>query len=438
MAAFSESQAAAFEAYKRGESFFLTGDAGTGKTELIKAMVEYSSKRKVAVTATTGIAAVSIGGRTIHSFLKIFPDDVNLTKEEIATRNAKNTWYVKYVQKHTTLIIDEVSMLDVDLFEKADWVLKVYMRNPKAFGGLQVILAGDFFQLPPVYKAHGRPRFIFQLPLFYDVCTTRHELLTVFRQDDVAFVALLRRMRRNIMTENDHAVLESRLHADISIDGIQPTKLFSRNIDVDSVNAGALGALDGDVKEYVSKSEVNALQDFKKDALERVQSKFDKDFSVGTLSLKVGAQVLLTYNVDVSSGLCNGSRGVVLEVDEVPKVRFLTHTRKTVDLDVEPIRFSRTDRDAGMEIFAWMIPLRLAWATTIHKSQGLSLDCVEVCMDSSLFEEGQAYVAISRARSLSGLSLSKYTRDVVRANASVKEFYATPMSILKVRYEKNF
>lgn len=453
--ALSASQQDAFDAFVRGESFFLTGDAGTGKSELIKKIRMYCGAKKIAlaVTATTGIAAVAIEGRTIHSLMRIVPDDVNLSKEELWARNSKNKYLCDSIKKYKALIIDEVSMMDVDFFEKVDWLLVQYRRSGSPFGGIQTVLCGDFFQLPPVYKpTDGRPRFIFQMPLFYRVVPQRYELTQVFRQTDVHFQSLLGRMRRGILTASDKDTLATRIMADVSIEGIRPTKLFAKNVDVDSINSTEQSKLDGPLCTFEAVNQgYTSLPNVNTSKIEGAMAKFIKDQNVGTVNLKVGAQVLLTYNLDVSSGLCNGSRGVVIAFEakaakpdpafvwpdkDLPRVRFIGNKETPIEMVVPYVHLARIDRDAGVEVFADILPLRLAWATTIHKSQGLSLDCVEASIDSSVFEDGQAYVAMSRARSLQGLSLSKWCPEVVRANDAVKSFYSTPMSVLKLTYNE--
>lgn len=428
----------ALDAFVQKRSFLLTGDAGTGKTTLVNTFVKKSQdlKRKIVVTATTGIAAVNVNGRTIHSFLKIFPDDSTLTKDEIALRNGKNSYFCKTLQSLQTLVIDEASMLDIDLFEKIDYVLKWCRRNMAPFGGVQLILVGDFFQLPPVRRDRSDGlKFIFQMPLFYEL--ERMELHTIFRQDEPAFSSLLRRMRRGELRAEDLQILESRLNAEVSISGIEPTKLFSRNLDVDTFNSKKLAELSGDERIFTSSSTATVLPECKKEELVRIaHDKFDKDNNIGPLTLKEGAQVLLTYNLDLAKGLCNGSRGVVVGfVEAGPLVRFLDPKRKPFDRLIEAVPISRIDRDLKVEFTAnaW-VPLKLAWATTIHKSQGLSLDCVEIALDESIFEEGQAYVAVSRARTLDGLSFSAFKPGVIRTNSDVKAFYGTPLRVLRDQY----
>jgi ATP-dependent DNA helicase PIF1 len=317
-------------------------------------------------------------------------------------------------------------------------LLQAYRSNVRPFGGLQVVLVGDFFQLPPVYQAPGLPRFVFQLPLFYNF--ERFELTDIFRQQD-EFASLLRRMRRGILSERDYGILESRVGQDVSVVSehgtIKPTRLFSKNVDVDDINSRELHDLAGESFEYITESvcEPSSIKDIPKAKLLAAKEKFDKDKHIANLYLKNEAQVLLTYNLDLDRGLCNGSRGIVVHCDtSFVMVDFLTPDRKTVSVHVERTRVSRYDAELDATFYADVMPLRLAWATTIHKSQGLTLDCVEISLDGSVFAHGQAYVAVSRARTLESLSFREFRRDVIRSADEVKDFYSTPYSVLKLKY----
>jgi ATP-dependent DNA helicase PIF1 len=439
----SDSQWKAFQAFSSGQSIFITGDAGTGKSELIRRMVDYAAEHSfgIAVVAPTGIAAVNVSGRTIHSFLCLSPDDTSVPAATIIARMKGMHWYTKFrknLSKLRCLIVDEISMVDTSMFLKMNELLQAYRSNVRPFGGLQVILVGDFFQLPPVYQDPGLPRFVFQLPLFYNF--ERFELTDIFRQQD-EFASLLRRMRRGLLTERDYGILESRVGQDVSVKTehgrIKPTRLFSKNVDVDDINMRELHDLFGIMVEYKTESQCTAstIKDIPLSKLKVAQDKFDKDKRIETLYLKPNAQVLLTYNLDISRGLCNGSRGIVVECrDTSVIVDFLTPDRQTITESIERIAVSRYDSEFDATFHAEVMPLRLAWATTIHKSQGLTLDCVEISLDGSVFAHGQAYVAVSRARSLESLSFKEFRKDVIRSSEDVRDFYSTPYSVLKLKY----
>jgi ATP-dependent DNA helicase PIF1 len=406
-------------------SFLLTGPAGTGKSTLIQ---EFRKRRKkCGVTAMTGIAAVNIQGSTLHSYLRIFPSDLVLDYTDHLAKLKKQRGLSKKIRDLDCLIIDEVSMLDKDLFERLEFLIRHLRGSMTVFGGLQVILVGDFYQLPPVKSK----AFLFQSPLFYKAFQ-KLELTTIFRQSDPIFQSLLLRMRSGDLRDCDAALLESRKGIDISQDGILPTKLFSTNVDVDTYNAQQLENLPGDLVTYTSGAEAHPLPEAKN--IEEALQKFCKDYSIGPISLKVGAQVLLTMNLDLSSGLCNGSRGVVTKFDiGGPVVRF-----RNQELTVAVQTIESIDYDNKVSCVSYnYLPLKLAWGLTIHKSQGMSLDLVEVSLDSSIFAEGQAYVAVSRARSLEGLSLRDFQRGCIKANREVHFFSTTPHKVLEDYYSKD-
>jgi ATP-dependent DNA helicase PIF1 len=214
---------------KKHVSGFITGPGGTGKSFLISQITETLEKngRKYALTATTGIAAVLIGGITLHSQFRIFPDDLLGDEERNISRIRNNKFLQAELAKIATLIIDEVSMLDVILFERVHKILCHVHKCGAPFGGIQVILVGDFFQLPPVSKSL---KFIFETSLFWETCDNFWELREVWRQTDPIFCNLLHRLRIGESTEDDLELLKSRL--DVDLGDIEPTKLFSKNVKV--------------------------------------------------------------------------------------------------------------------------------------------------------------------------------------------------------------
>lgn len=468
------SQLRAFHKIIEGDNVFVTGQAGTGKSELIKRVVQCWTDEgiKHAICATTGIAAVAIGGRTFHSIFWMRPGDedpavtVDVILKRIRDAKLHNV-YKKQLQGLQAVIIDEVSMMSSPMLQKTSDVLKVVRHSPRPMGGIQTVLVGDFFQLGPVDRASFKP--LFQSDVYRELVHHSMILDVMYRQNDEAFQSLLSRMRLGRLTDEDIAVLRSRVGADVSIDGIAPTILYSTNRDVDAVNSEALDALPGDVVVYaryaghgvVKSSTLVNGNETSAAALE----KFLRDMRDAEVRLKVGAQVMLTFNF-MDLGLVNGSRGVVEDfvdvVDRVglkgspgggskgpkglpesvlddfdlkksteravlirgrrfPRVKFLRPDGSPVSILVPLVRLER--RTDNVLAYAWACPLKLAWATTVHKSQGQTLDCVQICLDASVFAEGQAYVAVSRARSLRGLSLTAFDPAVVKANPAVVEFY---------------
>ena len=458
----------AFAKIIRGQSLFITGPAGSGKSELLKRVVGYWShkRRNFAVTATTGLAAVSIKGRTLHSFFWLRPQDdqPDVTYESIIERlmqkPAAFAWYKKTMCSLHSLIIDEVSMLSIELFLKISNILKVVRMSSKPFGGLQLILVGDFFQLPPV-----RSQFLFECPLFRECLDDRVILTEVYRQKDSVFVDLLCRMRTGLCTSEDLATLQSRVGLDIQRHGILPTELYATNKDVDQLNADRLSQIETEPVVFkvrpglqgptgATQLHDDKLLKFVKDLAVQDCTLKAPNYAEGTLedAEKNGAQVMLTFNLKQERGLVNGSRGVVIGFEE-PCARVWQHSSVFTDFDPdEPTQFKayikglkhpmvrfivdgqpveilvpyvRYDRqEKGLLLYAWCMPLKLAWATTVHKSQGQSLDLVKASVDSSVFADGQAYVAISRARTLDGLSLKQFDPTAIRASDKVRAFYA--------------
>lgn len=468
-----DAQLKAFARITAGQSVFLTGSAGSGKTELLKRLTQYWTANRVAfaLTASTGIAAVQIGARTFHSMTGLQPDDEDpdVTAEHIYARLKKGrawNFYYKLFTRLRVLVVDEISMIDPRVFQKASDVFKLVRHRSGAFGGIQLVLVGDFFQLPSVYK--GSPsefKFLFELPFFYEAVQHRVVLDRVWRQADPAFVALLGRMRIGALTDADTDVLRGRVGADVTRFGIEPTELWSTNKDVDRLNADKLSQIKSAAVTFERVTGVMFGEDAK-DGGSVALDKFVKDTKLPeTLVLKgpdgvsTGAQVMLTFNLDSERSLVNGSRGVVvgfglppeancvkpsafhnfdpddrwdlqayIQGMQLPKVRFIGPDGKPLTVLVPYVRWSRKASAEGlaskMVVYAWAIPLKLAWATTVHKSQGQSLDCVKASLDKTVFADGQAYVAVSRCRTLEGLSLTAFEPSVVRANERVVRFYA--------------
>ena len=444
-----DKQAIAFSKIVACENLFLTGSAGTGKSEVVKEICRYWSTTgtRFKVCATTGIAALAINGQTLHSFMRTRPGDEDLSAQEIIQRlkvDGKIKFFELDLKNLDALIVDEVSMMSPDFFEKCSEILKIMRLNCNPFGGLQVLFTGDFFQLGPI----GTKKFLFESPEFNQLFTEKIVLEKVFRQKDTHFIELLARVRIGELSNADIDLLRSRVGVDVSEHGIEPTELWCTNKDVDAYNNGKLAQIKSEAKYFSEHFGIHGRSEKK----EFLLSFFKKDFRAN-LILKgpfrdsgLGAQVMLTSNLDQKNGLVNGSRGVIvdfqysqnpveaefLDIDdddeykayvkgyEYPVVLFIVNGKPLTKL-VPLIKISKSYKDA--KAYVWLMPLKLAWATTIHKSQGLSLDRVRISLDRTVFAEGQAYVALSRVRGLDGLSLVSFEPESIKANAKVKEFY---------------
>ncbi|XP_062545899.1 ATP-dependent DNA helicase PIF1 [Armigeres subalbatus] len=432
----NEQQKQILEACKAGRSIFFTGSAGTGKSFLLRKIISTLPPDGTVATASTGVAACLIGGTTLHSFAGIGSGEASLSRcYEMATRaNSGSIW-----RKCKRLIIDEISMVDGSYFEKIEAVARYVRKSDKPFGGVQLILCGDFFQLPPVVKQDPSVRnalsqddskavrFAFETKAWKECVQQSYELTVVHRQKDPAFVSILNSIRIGRVTPEIRDRLAATSKQRIEVEGILATQLCSHTSDADRINQSKLSNLPGEDKTYIATDSDSYMT---KQLDQQVQAP-------GKLILKLGAQVMLLKNLNISEGLVNGARGVVLNfVQGYPLIKF-----KKRELLVKPEKWSI--KTAGAVIVTRsQLPLKLAWAFSIHKSQGLTLDCVEMSL-SKVFEAGQAYVALSRAQSLDSLRVLSFDGKEVWANPKVLEYYrdlrreirdrelVTPMAVSK-------
>ncbi len=386
-------QEMAFEMMKMGRNVFLTGPAGCGKTFLMNRYIEYlkSCKIEVAVTASTGIAATHLNGRTIHSWCGMGIED-RLTDDQIWALKEKEHLY-RRVRRAKVLVIDEISMLNANRLDLADRICKAFRQDMRPFGGMQVIVCGDFFQLPPVKaRATDDGRLVTESmiwgPMHLNVCYLEEQ----HRQEDQRFLKVLGDIRGNTVTEETRAVLGMRLHA-LTRWQVRPTKLYTHNAEVNEENIAELGKLRGGAIVFEMQSEgVPHLIETMKDGC----------LASAYLELKAGAVVMFVKN-NYSKGYVNGTLGTVVHFEEesgYPVVETLSGDT----IVAQPEEWTIED---GAKVLALLrqVPLRLAWAITIHKSQGMSLDCAEMDL-SKTFEYGMGYVALSRVRSLDGMKLT--------------------------------
>jgi len=402
---------------KTGANVFLTGEPGSGKTHTVNTYVAYLREHGIdpSITASTGIAATHIGGLTIHSWsgigVKRFLSAYDL--ENIATRE----YIAKRIRRTKILIIDEVSMLGPETLDMVDAVCREVRGNAEPFGGMQVVFVGDFFQLPPVsssrmaptddglFSDEKPPRFAYESQAWKRATPVVCYLSEQYRQDDERFLALLSAIRRNTFGPEHRAHIEERMRARDAREDDMP-KLFAHNADVDRVNDTMLGRIAGDTHVFSMKERGKGVvvEALKKGCL-----------SPAELKLKKGAKVMFTKN-DQNGVYVNGTTGEVISFDafsEYPMVR----TKDGTTVTAEPVEWSVVE-DGRMLASVEQVPLRLAWAITVHKSQGMSMD--EAVMDlSQIFEYGQGYVALSRVRRLSGVFLLGYNEHAFQVHPDV-------------------
>lgn len=407
---FTEEQQKIVECFTNGENIFITGAGGTGKSEIIQYL---ATIKPVVITATTGCASVRLGNaRTIHSW-----SGVGLGNRSVDSIIQKMSLSVKNDWRNThTLIVDEVSMMSMKLFDMINEVGKRVRHCSSPFGGLQIIFLGDFYQLPPVGDRDDpeSQAFCFESLDWKVVFPMQIELTKVFRQTDEIYSKILLQIRKGIIKKSADKILQTRVG--LTYEGaIIPTKLYPTKKRVDEINRKSMDALEGEEHVFTMTSATRLYGDMEVE-YEYMKKSLLVDSS---LRLKVGAQVMCVINIqnEKTLELCNGSQGVVTGFSMgFPVVQFQNGVQRTMSLHI-------WESDRMSNVGVSQIPLILAWAISIHKSQGSTLDMAEVDIGSGIFECGQSYVALSRVKSLEGLYLSSYDPGKIKINRKVKEFY---------------
>lgn len=393
-----------------GQNVFLTGEPGAGKTHTTNTFRDWllSRGRSCAVTASTGIAATHIGGTTIHSFSGI---GIKTSISEADIQKIMHNWYkVEEICDTKTLIVDEVSMLDANFIDNLDYILKRIRNDSAPFGGLQIVFVGDFFQLPPVTRPteeDPQPEtvFAFESQSWKEADLKVCYLTEQHRTGDPLFLDILRRMRAGKLPEGDIATISR--HGEMN----PVLHLFTHNVDVDKMNTQALARLSGPMYENCIYSE--GVPFLKQWLIKNMLSPFK-------LQLRVGAKVMFTKN-NFEEGYVNGSLGIVtgfrgrnpvVQIDDGDEV------------EVRKAEWVFEDKDGEVKARAVQYPLRLAYAITVHKSQGMSIDAARIDL-SKVFEYGQGYVAVSRVRSLAGLKLTGASTESFHMHPKVVQFDAS-------------
>jgi ATP-dependent exoDNAse (exonuclease V) alpha subunit len=400
-------QKEALEILKKGHSAFITGPAGSGKTFLLNAYIDFLRKNMIgtAVTASTGIAATHIGGMTVHAWTGLGIRD-SLSEGDINGLKDRNYLKSRY-RKTNVLIIDEISMLHSSQLDLIDRLFRAFKESELPFGGVQVVLCGDFFQLPPVVRSgEAQKKFAYHARSWQDLDLKICYLDEQHRQNDDLFLAVLNAIRSNSVGSQERSYLQARIGKEIA-GKAEPTKLYSHNADVDLENSQELRKISG--KEYLYRMEGHGgeslLESIKRGCL-----------APDVLHLKVGARVMFVKN-NFDEGYSNGTLGKVKSLDE-ENICVRTGNGRTIDVGLANWMI---EEDGKIKAQISQYPLRLAWAITVHKSQGMSLDAAKIDLSQS-FERGMGYVALSRVRSLDGLSLIGFNETALKVSDEVLEF----------------
>jgi len=433
---YSEEQINAFTAYTQGTNIFITGPGGTGKTALIKYIQKDAARKgfQIQVCALTGCAAVLLEckAKTLHSWAGIGLGTASL--DQLTTKIMKNR-YAKDNWKNTDiLVVDEVSMMSQKLFELLDAIGKTIRKNSKPFGGIQLIFSGDFYQLPPVGDKDDPEtvKFCFESMLWSQTFSLKKhvQLTKIFRQADPVYQKILNQIREGRLKRSSNEMLLHNVGRQfLQGNEVRPTKLFPTRNKVEQVNTKEMNGLKTDELEYKLKYhsdlEMTATEMVKRRQFTREQIQTELLYLKANLrcdevvKLKVGAQVMCIVNIELDNGqtLCNGSQGVITRLSEqgLPVVKFGSF-ETVMGYHVWP-----SENIPGIGVS--QLPLILAWALTIHKSQGATLDIAEIDAGSGIFECGQTYVALSRVKSLEGLYLTSFDASKIKVSRKVQEFY---------------
>jgi len=400
----NEKQLEAFNIVKSGLNLFLTGAAGTGKSFTIKSIINYleSNNIKYGLTAMTGCAAVLIGGQTIHSFLYM---GISRNLDEIYKNIEKYKGILYKLKKIQTIIIDEISMMDADLFELINNLLMKIKGNSKLFGGIQMILVGDFYQLPPI-----NGDFCFTSPIWNLLNLKKIILIDLIRQkDDNKLQEILSEIRNGNIKQETFDLLDGLKETQFKNKDIKPTKLYPININVNKINNyefKKLLKLNNNSYFHYKASKINHFSKINDDKL--------KEYDV---TLTLNAQVMVIRNISIENKLYNGSRGVVIELNESSVIiKDINDNLHTINYYFDNIN----DKDKCIKF----IPLKLAYAISIHKSQGASIDYLELDLGDDIFISGQLYTALSRATNINNIKIVNLSKLSFIQNEKVKNFYS--------------
>lgn len=412
-------------------SLFLTGKAGTGKSTFLHYIAQ-TTKKKYVILAPTGIAAINVGGATLHSFFKLpfhplLPNDRRYSTQQLRNTLKYNSEKIKLIRELELIIIDEISMVRADIIDFIDKILRVYSHNMRIpFGGKQLLLVGDVYQLEPVLKEEDwqllQPyypsKFFFDAHVFRSFQLVCIELQKVYRQRDDKFISILDHIRTSTITNTDLSLLNQQVGQHQPMDAHQLSiTLSTRRDTVDYINSLHLSKLPGDATILHGSIEGEYPENNLPTPIE--------------LEVKTGAQILFIKN-DREKRWVNGTLGTIIGIGDEEDGKIYVRTEQGEDVDVEQevwnnVRYTYNQKEQKVEEEILgsfqQFPLRLAWAITIHKSQGLTFNQVKIDLSGGVFAGGQTYVALSRCRSLKGIALQEpVKREDIYVNQEIVRF----------------
>lgn len=435
----NQKQLEVIEKLKTHQNVFITGGAGVGKSFLIEYISKHKTEifghKKIGVTSTTGTSSILINGTTIHSYLGLGLGNNSVEKMYtfiIKRKHLRERW-----RELDVLIIDEISMLTAELFDKIEAIARQIRNKLKPFGNIQLVFSGDFFQLPPIGVSSGNSQFCFQSP-HWEKCIPKENIMIlteIIRQEDKLFATALSKIRVGNIDDSVKELFSSTIGTHQKDDLIQPTKLYPLNSCVDYINEKEFTRATRNIKKtqsegppedtrvYIREFEMYPLKGVSPKIKENIIEKY-KNYGIipEQLELCIGCQVMLIQNLDlISEGeqkLVNGCRGVVTRfVDDIPMVKFTNGKELVIDwytweIEEQDISFGRISQ----------IPLKLAYAFSIHKSQGCTLDKVMINL-RNVFDYGMGYVALSRVKNLEGLYIEDIDWSKIMAHPEVIEYF---------------
>ena len=437
---FTDQQQQVFDKYINKENIFITGPGGTGKTHLIKEIVNHATKAdtKFHVCALTGCAAILLmcGASTLHAFAGI--GLATGTIEQVVDKVLKSRYKRRNWNKIDLLIVDEVSMLSLKILIILDLIARKIKKKPHIpFGGIQLIFSGDFYQLPPVGDEDDPEsvKFCFETPLWNETFlpqTNQLALTKIHRQTDPKYIKILNNIRVGRITTSTITILTDCTKKTYTHDENRPTILLPRRRDADKINYSELNKLDQTTEKTYNTTPVletdlpltaqqiqNLLLFTDKEKEYEINYLMENIMAEKQIRLRIGTVVMCVANLNVEgpNPIVNGSQGIIIDyIDNYPKVKF---NNGVIQVIIPHVWCS--ERLPGIAIK--QIPLIYAWAITIHKAQGLSLDSALIDIGNQIFECGQTYVALSRVKSLEGLYLKGFDYKKIKINRKVNEFY---------------